>query len=245
MEINPEYSLEGLMLKLKLQYFGHLMRRADSLEKTLMLEKIEGKRRKGLQRMRWLDSITNSMNMNLSKIQEIVKFRQAWHAAFHGVTKSQTWLSNWTTATSFPRSLRLPNKLLQAPDWGVFLGAHSMLTCCHPPSADTPNCLWFTVPMGALKMKWSHSVVCDSLQPQILQHRLPCPSLFPRVCSASCSLSWWCYLTTSSSATLFSRLQSFPASGSFPMSQYFISGGQSVGASASVLPVNIQCWFPL
>ena len=87
-EINLEYSLEGLMLKL--QYFGHLMRRADSLEKTLMLGKIEGKRRRGWQRMRWLDSITDSMDMNLSKIREIVKDREAWHAAVYEVTKSQS-----------------------------------------------------------------------------------------------------------------------------------------------------------
>ena len=91
-EINPEYSLEGLMLKLKLQYFGHLMKRANSLEKTLMLGKIKGKRRRGWQRMRSLDSITDSMEMNLSKLLEIVKDKKAWHAAVHRVAKSQTGL---------------------------------------------------------------------------------------------------------------------------------------------------------
>ena len=125
-EISPECSLEGLMLKLKLQYFGHLIERANSLVKILMLGKIEGRRRRGRQRMRWLDSSIDSMDRSLSKLQDIVKDRKAWHAAVHGVAKSQPQLRDWIT-TNFSHFWRLGSKIKVSAD--LISGENLLLVC--------------------------------------------------------------------------------------------------------------------
>ena len=118
-EISPDYSLEGLMSKLKLQYFGHLMWRTDSLEKNLMLENIEGGRRRGWQRIRWLDGITDAVDISLSRLQELVKDREAWHTEVHGVAKSGTWLSDWTELNNTIKILEENIREKSSLPWGI------------------------------------------------------------------------------------------------------------------------------
>ena len=134
-EISPGYSLEGLMLKLKLQYFGHLMRRADSFEKTLMLGKIEGRRRRGWQRIKLLDGITDTMDMGLGGIWELVMDREAWSAVVHGVAKSRTWLSDWT-------ELKTERKIQRFPSLHAGITIHNV-NICHQSVTFTTNLHWY------------------------------------------------------------------------------------------------------